>query len=367
MIELLVPGLAESQTIPVWVESDVTTDAAGMYQMPHQSTCPVRLAAVVPGQGRGEENVPPIEDGGAVPYDFQRDIIMIEAVDVTGQVVDWDGNPIEGCVVCTRRLLSPSDIIRAQPGDLAFGPSELLSRLFAMQTATDEFGRFRLPSLAPGQWSVTADSSDQGMASEDITVPFDSEEGEILLVLSVSPWVISLSDEEHRPIPGASLLVMNLGCRTHSEEGRTSDAGLLEINGVDPSRASVLVEELPGYPRIRVVNERGALFFPVELPSEGGIRGRISPHHQDERVTLMCPPSRIIVDATEDTDETLMFDGLPPGDHLCAISTKHGLWTLPRNIHVESGRVTDIGIINLDELTKIDSSDTDKNWDPMNP
>ena len=83
-----------------WIHTGHLTDDEGRYELPHQESCSVRLGAVVPGKGRGEEQAAPVDEEDDLPYVIRRDIVLDDAGRLHGVVLDELGEPVQGAAVC---------------------------------------------------------------------------------------------------------------------------------------------------------------------------------------------------------------------------------------------------------------------------
>lgn len=193
-----------------------------------------------------------IAEGGETRVEF----LMGESCRVSGRVFDRQGAPVAGAIVS------------------ATGAEAILPRT----AKTDVSGRFELPGLAPGTWTVGLVAGDRGHGAPPAPDPrtVTIEEGETLEVDLRLPAAhgVTVSGTVRRgggAVAGAMVLFTPT-ITGPSRSGETAADGRYEVDGLSPGEYSVLVLGLEK--RLTIpVGTRG-LRHDVELPA-GDVRGRV--------------------------------------------------------------------------------------------
>jgi len=140
-----------------WIDAGTRTDAQGYYELERREVCPLRLAAQVPGRGRGEETAAPLGPDEEIPFRIRRDLVLDKALAVHGIVWDERGSTIgHGTIEATPRMKHARDS-RGLPilGDTD-GRDEQMARLGAYQAAIRADGTFEFPAMDINHWTFRA-------------------------------------------------------------------------------------------------------------------------------------------------------------------------------------------------------------------
>ena len=335
-----------------WVDSGVVADHSGWYQLDHQDSCLSRLAAYVPGRGRGEEMAPPLPEGATVPYELRRDLILQPATGLHGRVLSPEGAAVADAAVCASPTwtVDPQDLF--EPGEFDSAVfAEAASRNWAYRDTTNDDGRFELPALEPGSWTIIVEPVRHGVSVFEtaLTAAAGNTEQDFTLDAEIC-WSVVVRDEHSQPVEGVQIRSSSkLGtCTSVGEEEHTGPDGRVELCEVPPLDAWIFAE-VSGFSPVTTTNEDGAAIVEIEMLATGAVKGRLVPFEPDHcRCTTFAAPgggvgSELIVE----DDGTLLVEGVPRGDHRASFHTQWGSWLPEERYHVEPGEVTDLGTIEL--------------------
>ena len=221
-------------------------------------------------------------------------------VDLPGTVQDSRGTPL------------PDALVIAWPKDKRAGA--------LVQARSDPEGRFLLPHLLPGTWTLLAEAAGFGTLELDRTVP-DSES----LVLSLEGEGRSLSglvlSSSTRPEPGARVVLGGPGLRW-PRETVTDAHGLFSFAGLGLGRFAVRAThgKLVSATANQVIEENTGQLAPVRLllgPGafvEGSVRDDMGRNLAEAAVDVLTLPSDDLPEACQsDLDGNFTIGPIRPG------------------------------------------------------
>lgn len=268
-----------------WIETGVFTDSYGYYELPPQERCPMRMAAVVRNELRGEEFGPPVTGTSIAPYYFRRDITVKKAKLFNGTVVNAKMEPIENAVVCG----SPEIYLES---DFSI---EASSRLWSYSTVTDKNGYFELGTIPTGVWRIIIES-DEGQPVDKYIENNENErniDDGIFIVPSPSCWSIVVTNSSGEYIETAEVTITpgvygeSASCSTLSGNSKftyfTDSDGLVNVCDRKPGDALIEAKKT-GYTREIFRNRTGQHPVVLQLESADTVIGNISNYNNE-----MCP------------------------------------------------------------------------------
>jgi len=335
-----------------WVHTGDFTDEEGHYELPHQESCSVRLGAVVPGKGRGEEPAAPVTDEEEPPYMIRRDIVLDDAVRLHGVVVDEQDEPVAGAAVCATLSWT---LDREELSELEISEfTEVVGRMWANATSTDPTGAFEFPAMESGQWTVVVEADDFDRGQFEIRLdPAEPPEPQKWVLSPVVCWHVIVQDEQGLPIEGATVEVdqINRTCswRSHPTVSVTGPDGIVEECFADPDHASVMAIA-PWKTREFFRNEDGETEFVVTLSDAGAITGRLSPYSPGDCPCFTFALGGLGHDFEVEDDGTFLITNVTDGASRGSIHTDTATWLGPWPGVVEKGEVLDLGVVELEKI-----------------
>ena len=356
-----------------WVDSGVVADHSGWYQLGHQDSCPSRLAAYIPGRGRGEEMAAPLPDGATVPYELRRDLVLQSAVGLRGRVLSPEGSVVADAVVCASPTWTVDPLDLFEPGEFDSETfQEAASRNWAYRDTTDDDGRFELPALDPGSWTIIVEPVRYAVSVFETMLTADAGNTEQDFTLdAASCWSVVVRDEHSMPIEGVRVSSHSkLGtCTSLVEEERTGPDGRVELCEV-PRIDAWVHAEAPGFSPVSLTNEHGAPAVEIEMLATGAVMGRLVPFEPEHCpcTTFAAPGGGVGSELIVEDDGAFFVEGVPRGDHRSSFHTKWGSWLPEERYHVEPGEVTDLGTIELTAAPRVDTRAISlPMWSPLLP
>ena len=337
-----------------WVHTGHSTDEEGHYELPHQESCSVRLGAVIPGKGRGEEPAAPVGDDEESPYMIRRDIVLDDAVRLHGVVVDEHDEPVPGAGVCATLswTLDTEKVIELESPEA----TEVASRMWANATSTDPAGAFDFPAMEPGDWTIVVEADDLDRGHFEIKLdPVEPPDPQKWILSHDTCWHVIVQDVRGLPIEGATVEIrqVNNTCSRQSSSlaSLTGSDGVVEECLADPEHASIMALA-PWKTRGYFRNENGLTEFVVKLHDAGAITGRLSPYSPGD-----CPCFTAALGARAHTfkveeDGTFLVTHLAEGTNRGSIHTDTASWLGPWPGVVKKGEILDLGVVEL-ELNRV--------------
>lgn len=335
-----------------WEDTGVRTDAEGNYELPAQDICPLRLAASTtsPRPGRGEELGPPVE--GDAPYRIRRDLTVEPVCTVHGEILDFDGQPLQGRVAA-----NPNHWLVGRLHGFKHKESrgkEWNGRFWAYVETTDDEGTFTFDTLPDGDWTLMAefDGYEPGL------VELSFEEGDcpepVSFRLEPMPcWTAGVFDPEGNPIPNAEVWALSI---IRSRVGWTGETvvtgpdGRAKVCDV-PARGSSFEACATGFTCNSAKNYEGEDYAEVTLDPAGGILAVLDPMPSDVMDCRVGAKLESDSDShsalCEIQDGVLRADPVPAGDVQVSIRIP-GFEKVRMNTRIQPGRVTKLGVIRLE-------------------
>ncbi len=214
-IEVFVDPRYEA-TRRMWIDTGVVSNESGAYEMPQQPSCPMRMAASLPGRGRGEESFDLGSEGPPMEGRVLRDLVLLPARSLEGRVVDPDGNPLEGVelAMATASAVAWRDT-NASTAEDPFSDAALADALmkgWARTALSDASGRFAFDAVAAGDWVVRGEGESHEPAMETVSLAQDGPPPNVELVLEpIQPWVVRVTRRDGGPVPEARVGVGERG------------------------------------------------------------------------------------------------------------------------------------------------------------
>jgi protocatechuate 3,4-dioxygenase beta subunit len=249
-----------------------TSDAAGAFAVPDRPREGETYLVAERGENERSEPV-----RVALPPPGPVELVIRGRRELTGRVVDeTTAAPVASAVVSAERTT------RMQSGGGGMSFAFIMSDSSG-DAETDGEGRFRLPGLAAGEYTLTARAASYRPLEQQVKVPESEAPRPVTLLLK--PGLIirgTVLDPTGRPAPGVVVEASpaarggrGIAFRESAETARSGDDGAFTVAGLEPGQY-VLAASAEDGATAREVVEAGAE-EPVELRLEGGgaISGRV--------------------------------------------------------------------------------------------
>ena len=211
-------------------------------------TMPHTIILEAPGFGRRHIDLDPFKGKDAGVIDL-GDIILHKGLRVAGVVQDENGQVIENAKV---RLLG-TNADRAErrgegagPAQKDYGESE--------ERRTDDLGRFCFPNLMAGDYTLEIEIVGAVPITRPVSLIDVSLEAIEIIVSTPRPLLIRVVDEDHRPIPDATVTLWPEGGSDMTR--RTNKLGAASFSGAPSESLTVSVSANPdlGYRYVSGIN-----------------------------------------------------------------------------------------------------------------
>lgn len=379
IIEVLHDPSGEFGSYWNWLDSGVRTDPSGMYRLPIQNRCPLRIAATVPGKGRGiEEEMPRFDGSGIDPYPdpYRRDIVIEPSSSVPGLVQNPEGQPIEGATVylSTWRALE-FEAGRLSPEDRGDGWSdpELVNEMYSSwsrSVQTDEAGKFEFDAVVPDRWVFRAEA--EGYTPDQVEQAIQRG-GDQLVAITLHPIVarsLKVIDERDSPIPGATVWILRSSIDSVDRSGETlaiatletGNNGIVTFGDIDILGRAV-VATADGYDeRIIEPTDRDLSVFLIRLGPGGCVTGILEPRfrgsmichwlnwsrYDSDQLGLVVPTSYVTTNEAGEFTSCGFPSGIAELSLMCLVTSdpepfSGEVWS--GTLYVKPGETIDLGTI----------------------
>lgn len=315
------------------VIATTSSDAQGRFQLAGLS--PGKLGLEVSADGYLEKLVPFLDlTGCTTPVELGK-IVLVAGIEVSGQVTDRQGRPLEGVDVSGRAVVPES-------------PSRW--------TTTSPEGRFSLRGLAPGHPITLGARHDGYFMAEAITVepPFDAQVTLVLDRISDLPRVVGHTlDPQGHPVAGATILVPQSriavgfdGSPRFERSTSESDAeGRFVLQGVT-AESFTIAATAEGFQdaEVEVEDHRPGSEVDLTLHPAASVEGTVLDAQgrpvADADISLVVKSQgEHFRSATSGDDGRYHLDGLPPGPQSIELKRfDNGCRTAVRDVVLEPGK-----------------------------
>ncbi len=332
-----------------------TADASGHYSVCLPSANNHNIRVIADGYGTIFVNVP------TMLGDLHHDFVLVPEATVAGSVVDGGGRPVAGASVIAAPRLSE--------GTHGVAPMVALS---------DGDGRFSIPGVAPGFYSLRA-RSDRAVTLTSVVIPVTAGVAtrDVRLVVTGRSRITGKVMIAGVPVAGARVATSpDFSGRANTPNADTQPDGSFVLDEVP--RGTVTLAVWPyevRSPAPIVVDRDDITGVVIEVASKASVRGVVTRHHVPVAGALIVAPNNDAIGAVSDGSGAYVLEGLPAGTiELYANDrkafTKHTVTlatgqALQLDLELESGGevrgtvVDETGAVVPSVLVVFDSSDND--------